>query len=138
MEYTNALALLNFPAVAVATLAMMLVGMLWVSPFLFGRAWVRLSGIRIGDLRPADARRNFIVALITSFIASALIGLVAAHAGQNKPMLFTGVGFLWLFVMLEQLNQITWQRHPFALFLLQTFRSLASLMAAAAVFYFWS
>ena len=138
MQYLDAISHVNLPATAVAALAMLVLSGLWVSPLLFGRAWIRLSGIRPGDIRPADARRNLLVSVFTSLVASVLIGLVAAHAGQSKPMLFGGIGFLWLFVMLEQLHQTVWQRHPFALFLLQTFRSLAALMAGGAVFYFWS
>lgn len=138
MEYANAIASLNLPAIAVAAFAMLIVGGIWVSPVLFGRAWMRLSGIRLGDIRPADVRRNFIVSLVTSLLSAFLLGLVAAHAGDNSKLLFAGVGFLWLFVMLEQLHQTFWQRQPFALFLLQTFRSLATLMAASTVFYFWS
>jgi len=30
-----------------------------------------------------------------------------------------------------------WEKQPFALFLLQAFRSLFSLLAGAAVFFFW-
>jgi hypothetical protein len=125
-------------AVLLAAAAILIVGMLWYSPFLFGRAFIRLSGIRPADIRPVDARRNFLVAVITALVSSVLIGLVAAHSGDSAPMLFAGVGFIWLFVMLEQLTHIVWERQPIALFVLQTFRSLASLMAGAAVFYFWS
>lgn len=138
MEYMDAIDALNPLAVGVATLAMLVVSSVWLSPMLFGKAWGRLSGIRPGDIRPADARRNFFVSLITSVAASALLGLVAMHAGDNRVMLFSGVGFIWLFMMLEQLTHTIWERRPFALFLLQTFRSLATLMAAAAVFFFWS
>lgn len=138
MEYVNQATHLNLLAVGAATVAMLVAGGLWLSPFLFGKAFARLSGIRPGDIRPADARRNFITALITALVASALLGLVSAHAGDNKIMLFSGVGFIWLFIMLEQLNSTVWQRQPIALFLLLTLRSLVSLMAGAAVFFFWS
>ena len=138
MEYVHAIAPLNLLAVAASTVAMLVASGLWLSPFLFGRAWARLSGIRPGDIRPADARRNFITSLVTAIIASALLGLSAQHAGNNKIMLFSGVGFIWLFIMLEQLNATIWQRQPIALFLLQTLRSLAALMAGAAIFYLWS
>lgn len=138
MEYLSQAYGLNILAVGVATVVMLVVSSLWLSPLLFGKAWIRLSGIRPGDIRPADARRNFLVSLFTSLFASGLLGLVAAHAGSNRLMLFSGVAFLWLFIMLEQLNRTIWERQPIALFLLQTFRSLACLMAATAVFSFWS
>lgn len=138
MEYLSQAALLNLPATALAALAMLVAHWLPTSSLLFGRAYIRLSGVRPGDIRPADARRTGIVAIITALIASLLMGLVAAHAGGNSTMLFAGAGFIWLFVMLEQLRLSSWQRHPFALFLLLAIRSLAGLMAAATVFYLWS
>jgi hypothetical protein len=123
--------------ILVAAIVMMLVGILWYSRFLFGKAWIRHSGIRLGDIRPEDARRGHIFGIITAFISATLLGLLVGHTGKVHA-LFHAVFFIWIFVMLEQFNSFVWRRDPFALFLLQAFRSLFSLLAGAAVFYFWS
>lgn len=132
------LAEMNPLAVACAMLAMLFVGWLWRSPLLFGRAWIRLSGIRPGDIHPADIRRGSITAFLTTIIAAVLIGVIAAHSYRSLPMVAAGIFFVWLFIMLDQLNGCIARREPIALFLLATTRSLASLMAGGLVFILWS
>ena len=132
----------SFPEVAilpviVAAVVMMVVNLLWYSPFLFGKAWTRHTSIRPGDMRPKDIRNAHIYNLIVSIIGAYLIGVVAAHAGHTRTM-FCAVALIWLFVSLEKLSNMVWRRDPIALFLLQSFRSLATLSAGALVFYFWS
>ena len=122
--------------VLVSAFAMLVVSSFWYSQALFGKAWRRHTGIRPGDIKPGDARRGHIYSGIVAIITAYLLGLSAAHSGDT-PMLFYGVVFVWLFVVLEQFNSIVWRRDPFALFLLQAFRSLATLVAGALVFYFW-
>lgn len=122
--------------VAVAAAAMMLVGWLWYSPFLFGKAWVRHSGIRPGDIRPKDAQRGHVFAVIVAFVGAYLLGMLSAHA-TNLPTLLLSIVFVWLFIALDQFNSLVWRRDPFSLFLLQAFRSLATLTVGALVFYFW-
>ena len=138
MDYLSHLYELNPLETGLAALVMVVLGALWYSPLMFGKSWTRLSGVRPGDIRPRDARRNTITGVITSLIAAILLGAIALHAGERAVMLYAGVGFIWLFVMLEQMNHMSWERQPFSLFLLHAFRSLAVLMAGASVFYFWS
>jgi hypothetical protein len=136
MEILEPVTLLNPLATAAAALAVLVAGMLWTSPFLFGKSWVRLSGIRPGDVRPEHQRLNSIVAVFVAIATAVLLGLLASHV-RDTP-LFYAAGFIWLFVMLTQLNAFVRRREPFALFLLATTRSLAMLMVGAAVFFFWS
>ncbi len=123
-------------AVVLSAFAIVAVGWLWYSHLLFGRAWIRLTGVRPGDIRPADMQRNVAFSIITALIAAGLLGLIAEHHAA-LPMMMIGTLFVWLFVMLEQLNGFIWRREPFALFLLQTSRSLISLLAGGLVFTFF-
>lgn len=125
-------------ATVLSAVAMMVVGSLWYSHFLFGKAWTQLSGIRASDIRPEEARRGYLFATFFSLLTAYLLGVVAAHAGDNAHALYGGVGLIWLFIMAEQANGFVWEKQPFALFLLQAFRSLFSLLAGASVFLFWS
>ncbi len=130
-----ALAPLKIIAVAVVLRA---VSLLWLSPLMFGKSWMRLSGIRIGDLRPGMMRRNAIAGAILSLLAAGLLGVLAQQVPPHSRDFFYALGFIWVFIMLVQLNHMLWERQPFALFLLHTLRSLAALMAGGAVLYFWS
>lgn len=123
-------------AIGASAFAIVLVNFLWISQPMFGRAWIRYSGIRPGDIRPAHARRGFILSCITALFVALLLGLIYLQTDDTPSLLFT-VGFIWLFIMFQQLNAFYFRREPFALFLLVTFRSLASLLAGAAVYTFW-
>jgi hypothetical protein len=137
-HYWNTLADVSPLAVILSAVVMMVVGSLWYSSFFFGKTWMRLSGIRMSDIRPDEARRGYVFATFFALLIAYLLGVVAAHAGGNMHALYGGVGLIWLFVMAEQANGFVWEKQPFALFLLQAFRSLFSLLAGATVFLFWS
>lgn len=122
--------------VAASALVMLLVGWLWYSPFLFGKAWIRHSGIRPGDIRPRDAQRGRIFSVLVAFANSYLIGLLSLTA-QSLTLWALCIVTVWLFIALDQFNNLVWRRDPLSLFLLQAFRSLFVLFAGAMVFYFW-
>lgn len=132
------LAALDPAATASAALAMFIAGWLWVSYPLFGRAYIRLSGIRPGDIRPEYLRVTGAVRFVTCIIAATLLSIIYIHTDHAREILYSCVAFIWAFIMLSQLNGSLTRREPFALFLLHTTRSLASLASAAAVLTLWS
>ena len=134
----NALSDVSPFAVLLSAVVMLIVGSVWYSHFLFGKAWQRLSGIRSSDISLGDARRGYIFATAFLVLIAYLLGVVAGHAGGNAHALYGAVGMIWLFIMAEQANGFVWEKQPFALFLLQAFRSLFSLLAGATVFLLWS
>jgi hypothetical protein len=121
-----------------SALVIVIVNSLWYSPLLFGKSFIRHSSVRPGDMPTALQRRNTVIGIITAFLEACLLGLVAMHTENDWHALLKSVGFIWLFIMLQQLKGFTFRREPFALFLLTTFRTLFSLMAGAMVFYGWS
>ena len=136
-RYTATFAQVSLTATLVSAVVMMLVGALWYSSMLFGRAWMQLSGIRASDIRPAEAARGYIFAALFALLTAYLLGVVAAHTSTHPMALFSSVIAIWLFILAELANGFMWEKQPFALFLLQAFRSLFSLLAGAAVFFFW-
>lgn len=137
-KYTDTLSNVAFLPLALSALAMLIVGGLFVSPLLFGKAWLRHRGIRPGDIRAHEARLHGIVALFVAFIVAYLLGVVNAHAPGNAMALFGAVLFVWLFAALEQFHAFLLRREPFALYLINSFRHLFALLAGAAVYYAWS
>lgn len=136
-SFSEMLSQLSMLKVAVAALAIFITSMAWYSQPLFGRAFIRLSGIRPGDFRPEHARRIFFCQLFTSLIAATLLGMLAQWL-PYETSLICAILFLWVFVMLHQLNGFLFRREPLALFLLHTSRSLAALIAGGLVYTFWS
>ncbi|MEJ0009572.1 MAG: DUF1761 family protein [Alphaproteobacteria bacterium] len=127
---------MNPYALGVSALAMFIVGMVWFSSLLFGKSWMRHTGIRATDIRAGERRRNFIVGILLALATAWLLGAMAQQLGHSLHI-FCGVVFIWLFIMLGQVNGFLWQREPFALFLLKTSGRLVQLLAGAAVFYLW-
>lgn len=59
---------LNLWAILVATLAAFLLGGLWYSPFLFGGAWQRASGLTAADLAARNRGRIFSLAFVLTLV----------------------------------------------------------------------
>jgi hypothetical protein len=137
-HYLELLKNVSVYAVVASAVAMMVVDAVWYSSMLFGKTWTRLTGIRPTDIRPDEEKRGYILSTFFALLVAYLLGAIAAHAGQNSHALYGAVGMIWLFVMAEQANGFIWEKQPFALFVLQAFRSLFSLIAGATVFLFWS
>ena len=137
-SFIENLSALNPLAVAGSALAIWLVGALWFSPLLFGRTYIRLSGVRPGDVPPADVRRARVVYVLTAVVNAVLLGLLAAQSQSNIAMLFSCIFIIWLFLMLGQLNGCVSRREPFAMFLLITVRSLLALLAGGLSYTLWS
>jgi hypothetical protein len=134
-HYYEAIGDVSLLAWALSALAIIVIGSLWYSPLLFGKSWARHSNIRASDLPKSELRRNYVLALISAGFHAYLLGLIAMHGGNMHSLLF-GVGFIWVFVMLEQFNGFIWERAPIALVLIHAFRSLVALCAGILVYFF--
>lgn len=134
-KYTQALLTISIPGLLLGAVAIMLVGALWYSRFMFGKSWARHNQlIRTHRPNAAEMRSQYFLACFAALFTSYLLGVVASHA-TSPHALFFSVLFVWIFVMVEQFNRFIWERAAFALFLINAFRSLAALSAAAFVHY---
>jgi hypothetical protein len=79
---------INYWAVIVATLSSMVVGSIWYTPRVFGKYWMRVTGVTPSD-RPADAVVPILVTLLVSFITAWVLA-GAAFISQD----FYGGSFL--------------------------------------------
>lgn len=137
-RYTAILSQLSLPGIGLGALAILVVSSLWYSSKLFGKSWMRHTGIRSTDISVSEARRGYLLATIVALLQSALVALIVDHASDKWHMFAIGIAVLWLFILLEEFNRFVWERASFALVLIQAFRSLATLMAAAFTYYFVS
>jgi len=81
----------NYFAIVAAALAAFVLGGLWYSPVLFGRAWQREVGLSDEELKRGNMARIFGTSLILSLIASWVFAL---FLGPRPPMsLGLGAGF---------------------------------------------
>lgn len=131
---------INDLAVLTAAVASFVIGLIWYSPFLFGRPWMRLSGIT----EEAMKGRNPIMPLSASFIADLVLAYVLAHfiqyAGVNTAVLGMTAGFWsWLgFVATVQLSDAMFTGKPIGLYLINTSYRLSALVAMGTILGYWT
>lgn len=88
---------IHWPAVVVAAVATFLVGGVWYSPVLFGKAWQRLAGLTDADLQAGNAR-VFGVSLVLGLVQSTNLAFFIGKDGTLEFAMFaaaaTGLGFV--------------------------------------------
>lgn len=135
-KYLAILTDLSAAGMLAAALSIVLVSSLWYSHLLFGKAWMRLSGIRFNDFSRADTKRGYVLGSIVALMQAALLGMIVEHMQSHWGAIIGSIGLLWLFLLLEGSQSFIWEKKPFALFLLHAFRALAALLFAAFVYSF--
>ena len=90
---------LNWLAVIVAALAYFLLGAVWYAPPVFGRAWMRASGIEVREGEgPGPA--FYALPLVADIVAAVALGMLARATGSDSVGegivlgLVVGVGFV--------------------------------------------
>lgn len=133
---------INSGAVFVSTVVAFVIGALWYSPLLFRKAWIRLSGIKPGDMQKSKKKGMgklylgaFIALLVMAYVLAHFVRYVAASSASDGMQL----GFwLWLgFVAPVQFGVVLWQSKPFKLFLIDTCNYLVILEVMASILAVW-
>jgi hypothetical protein len=132
---------INYLAVLVASIAVMVIGFLWYSPILFGEQWAKLKGYTDESLKAEQKKMGKLYSL--SFLATLLMAYILSHvmalsnAFYGYGMLQTGLTsaiFMWLgFVMPIQFTSQLFGEKKWKLFCIDTGYQLASLIVMGAV-----
>jgi hypothetical protein len=129
---------INLWAVLVAALVKMVVGAIWYSPPLFAGPWQKLTGVGEADMKAA-LPKAMAVDLIGSLIMAFVLAHAVVYAGAATVVLGAAVGFFsWLgFVATVTIAQVTYERRPFRLFLINNGALLVSLVLMGAILAIW-
>lgn len=136
---------INPVAILIAGIVSMVVGFLWYSPMLFGKVWMKLTGMTKEDMEKGKKDMPKIYGL--SFVGALLMAFVLKHAsvyaGNYYNMSGIQLGLMtafwnWLgFVMPVQMTGWLFDKKPFKLFVLNTGYQLASMIAMGIVITLW-
>lgn len=133
--------LVNYWSVLAAAVASFILGMLWYSPLLFGKIWMKLAGISQQSMKgkgltpPVAMFLGFLANLVVAYVLAHFLNLFGATTWQSG---FELAFWAWLgFTTVTQLGSFLWEGKPFSLFLLNTTYSLANLMLMSAVITLW-
>ena len=123
-------------------LATTLIGMVWYSPYVFGTAWMRMSGITPEAAEQAKKRMP-LMALI-GLIAAMCIAWVTTYVNAAWGF-FDWIGALDLgfwcwagFIAPTMLSQVLWDQKPFKLYLINVGFWLVALLVISQIVVFAS
>lgn len=133
----------NLLAVIVVAIVSMVIAMLWYSPLLFGKAWMRLIGMSQEQLDRAKERGMgkiylvaFIATLITSYLLAYAIDIVEAVSFSTGAQ--TGF-WLWLgFIAPILLNSVLREQKRVKLYVINVLYYLVSLGVMGGILAVWT
>jgi hypothetical protein len=98
MDFTQALANLNWLAVFVAALSTFVIGGIWYSPLLFVNSWMAANKLKTDDLKGSNQLVVFGVSFILAFIMSLnlalFIGTSASISFAIMASALTAIGWI--------------------------------------------
>lgn len=134
---------INYWAVLVSGVAMMVLGGLWYSPLLFGNIWIKLSGFSQKDMEKAKQKGmaasyffNFVATLVMAYILAHFVDYVDATTWQDGLL----AGFwIWLgFIATVSLASVLWEGKPFSLYLINIAYYLVGLPIMGVILTLWA
>lgn len=116
--------------------------MIWYSPLLFGKQWMRLIGMTKEQLERAKDRGMgkiylvaFIATLVTSYLLSYFIDIVEAVSFSTGAQ--TGF-WLWLgFIVPVLINSVLWEQKSFKLYVINVLHYLVTLSVMGGILAVW-
>lgn len=132
---------LNYSAIIVAALASMVIGALWYSPLLFGKAWMKLSGLTKAKLRKMKKKAgpSYVVGLLASLVMAYVLANFLNFMRVSTLEGAAQVGlWLWLgFVATTMLGMVLWEGRPVKLYVLNAAYQLVSIVVMAVILGAW-
>ncbi len=128
---------LNYLAIVVAALSTFLIGGLWYSPAVFGKAWMKENGFTEEGMKGGNIVKIFGVAFILGLISA--VNLAMFMGPENDPAMgalwgfLAGAGWVATFVGTHYL----FERRSFKLFLINAGYSIVALTVMGIILAAW-
>jgi hypothetical protein len=136
---------INLLGVLVAAISTMVVGLLWYSPLLFAKPWVREMGYDMNDKAKMEEMKksagpayagSFVASLVSAFVLALFLHWTKAENWQFGAL----IGFhVWLgFVATVQLTGVLFMKQSMKLFAINTGYQLVCYLVMGAILGAWS
>ena len=131
----------NFVAVIVAAFAQMIVGAIWYAPPVFGKMWMKLTGIsqKEIDAQKKQMPKTYIFAFVGALIMAYILAILLSLTGVVSLLDGLQVGFLaWLgFIATSSLSLVLFERRRQELYLLNSGYNLVGILVMSAILALW-
>ena len=127
----------NYLAIFVAALSTFLIGGLWYSPAVFGKAWMRENGFKEEDMKGRNMMKIFGLAFLLAVISA--VNLAMFMGPESDPIMgalwgfLAGAGWVATFVGTHYL----FERKSFTLFLINAGYSVVALTIMGIIIAAW-
>jgi len=128
----------SYVAILVAAVVSFVIGMLWYSPLLFGKMWIRLSGIDKEKMEK-NMKKGMGKVMLFAFIANLVMAYVLSYFINvlRYSMAVDGaiLGFMiWLgFLATTLLGTVLWEGKPFGLYVINASYNLINLLIMGSI-----
>ena len=131
---------INFWAVLVAAVGSMVVGSVWYGP-LFGKQWMKLSGLTEKDLEAGkkDMPKTYGLMYVSSLVMACVLGVFLSNLGITDMAGGAMVGFwAWLgFVATVMFGTVLFEKKSMNLYFLNAAYQLVTLVVMGAILGAW-
>ncbi len=130
-------ATLNIWAVLVAALSTFLIGGLWYSPALFGKAWMKENGFTEEQMKNSSMMKIFGLAFVLGLVAAVNLAMFLGSEADLTMGAFYGflAGFGWVATFVG--THYLFERKSFRLFLINAGYSVVALTVMGAIIGAW-
>jgi hypothetical protein len=130
---------INLVPVIVAAVINMALGMLWYSPYLFGKLWMKAQGKTPEDTKSAYVGIMYVLNTLTSLVFAYLLAHIVKYANLNTIQLGAVAGFwVWLgFVVTTVLPVYLFERRPKILFFIYILYQFVSIPIMGGLLALW-
>ena len=128
---------INYWSVVAATIASVILGVLWYNKALFGKQWMKMSGLP--DKKPEGQGKmmlfGFISTFVQAFVLANIVGMFGGGVGAGLQAGF----WMWLgFQGTLTLGSVLWERKPFQLWVLNNGYNLIALLLMGLILGYWA
>src|SRR5258708_6851323 len=131
--------MVNYWAILVAALVRMAIGAFWFSPAGFGKQWMHLSGVKMGEGKKDGMWKlyltEFIASIATAFVLAFLLGSgynTALDGALAGAIFWLGLTAAW------NISDVIWGAKPLKLFWISGSFQLISMILMGAIVAAWA
>ncbi len=133
---------INLITVLIVTVIGMVLGMLWYSPMVFGKLWMKLSGInerKMKEMKKKGMTTSYVAMFLGAFVMNYVLAYLVVLTGATDLATgaITGVWVAIGFVATVMLGSVLWEGKPLELYLINVTHYIVALAVAGAILATW-
>lgn len=131
---------LNYWAIIVSTIISIVIGSLWYSPLLFGKAWMAMMGMRKEDVKKDQANKAYTITIIGALVLAYVMSHFVDYIGSTTISQGAQTGFwTWLgFQATTSISMAAFENKPMKLWAINSGFHLVQFLIVGAILAVWA